>query len=76
MIWRRFSTVFSACRRRHHPDDVSLNPLSAATIGLGTLLWIVTLVGVVRGRGTTRRQRALTAVVLLAAPVGVLLLLR
>lgn len=55
---------------------MSLNPLSASTLAAGAALWVFTLVAVVRGRGMTRVQRASTALVLLAAPVGMWLVLR
>ena len=55
---------------------MSLNPLSASTLAAGAALWIFVLVAVVRGRGMTRVQRALTAVILAAAPVGMYLVLR
>jgi hypothetical protein len=54
---------------------VSLNPLSGATLGAGAILWVVALVSVVRGRGMTRRQRWATGAVLLAAPVGMAIVL-
>jgi hypothetical protein len=55
---------------------VSLNPLSATTLAAGAVLWVTALVAVVRGRGMTRGQRWATALVLLAAPVGMVLVLR
>lgn len=53
-----------------------MNALSLATLTTGSALWLVTLVGVWRGRGMTRTQRVITALVLLAAPVGAVVLLR
>lgn len=55
---------------------MSINPLSGTALVLGAALWMTTLVGVVRGRGMTRRLRWMTALVLAAAPIGVVLLLR
>lgn len=55
---------------------MSINLLSGAALGIGAVLWMVSLVGVVRGRGMTGRQRWMTAVVLAAAPIGATLLLR
>jgi hypothetical protein len=52
-----------------------LNPLSAVTLAAGTVLWVVALVAVVRGGGMTRLQRLLTGLVLLAAPVGIVIVL-
>ena len=55
---------------------MSFNPFSVVALAAGTVLWVFTLVAVIRGRGMTRVQRVLTAVVLLAAVVGTVLLLR
>ena len=55
---------------------MSFNPFSVAALAVGTVLWVITLVGVIRGGGMTRVQRVATVVVLLAAVAGVLLLLR
>jgi hypothetical protein len=55
---------------------VTFNALSIATLGAGSVLWVFALVGVVRGRGMTRAQRWMTAVVLLAAPVALVVALR
>lgn len=55
---------------------MSLNPLALSTLIAGGILWVVTLVGVVRGRGMTPTQRWLTGAVLLAAPVGIIVVLR
>ena len=55
---------------------MSLNPFSVAALVAGAALWGFTLVSVIRGRGMTRAQRILTGVVLLAAPVGIVLVLR
>lgn len=54
---------------------MSLNPLSASTLGAGAILWVIALVSVVRGRGMTRAQRWATAAVLVAAPVGMAVVL-
>jgi hypothetical protein len=65
-------TYCDDARRRTRSLDlaVSFNPLSLATLGAGGVLWVVALVGVVRGKGMTRGQRWLTGAVLLAAPVA------
>lgn len=55
---------------------MSFNAFSLVALSAGGVLWVVALVGVVRGRGMTRAQRWLTAVVLLAAPVAVVVALR
>jgi hypothetical protein len=55
---------------------VAINWLSGTTLGVGAVLWLITLVGVVRGRGMTRRQRWISVVLLAAAPIGAVLILR
>ncbi len=54
---------------------VSFNAVSVAALAAGAILWVVALVGVIRGRGMNRAQRVLTAVVLAAAVVGVVVLI-
>ncbi len=54
---------------------MAINWFSGTTLGVGGALWIFTLVGVVRGRGMTRRQRWMSAVLLAAAPIGAALIL-
>lgn len=55
---------------------MSFNALSLAALAAGAVLWLLALAGVVRGRGMSRNQRIATAVVLVAAPVGMYLVLR
>ncbi len=55
---------------------MSLNPLSLVTLSAGTVLWTAALVGVVHGRGMIRWQRWTTAAILLAAPIGAVIILR